>query len=304
MKTISCHLAIAFAVTLLALAGCERQAGVDPAKQRAFATELLNRGLYEASAAAYDEYLEMPGVADDERKKVLYAVASTLMTDAKLYDEALVRFLKLHAFYPDYRQRDVNAAIVQCFERTGRSLEAQLALEQSAALERRNDTTTPGGTILAEVGDRKVTDRDLAEFLRAMPPAQREQFEGPEGRRELLRHLVGRELLYGTARRRGFENDPEITRQLDGVREDLMVQKAYEEEIGAAAEPTDMEVELYYQSHADEFAEDGDEPPPLEQIRPRVEAAVRMQKQREAVQGMIERGLEANDVRIYAERIR
>ena len=135
----------AILLAVAAIAGCAQQSFVDPAKQKAYATELLNRQLYAESAAAYDEYVVLPSVSDDERMKVLYAVANTLMTDGKLYNEALLRFLKLHAFYPEFREREVNAGIVQCFERTGRSLEAQLALEQSASLERRGETTAPGG---------------------------------------------------------------------------------------------------------------------------------------------------------------
>ena len=277
---------------------------MDPAKKKAYATELLNRGLYPEAANAYDDYLASPGISDDERQKVLYAVASTLMSDAKLYDEALLRFLKLRAFYPDFRKREVNAGIVQCFERTGRSLEAQLALEQSSALERRNETGTPGGTVLAEVGERKVTDRDMERFLQNIPPQQREQFSGAEGKRELLRQLVGRELLYDAAVRRGLDNDEQVTQQLSEIRKELMVQRAYQEEIGAAAEPTDMEIELYYDAHKQDFAQDDQEAPALDQIRPQVAAAVRMEKQQDALNAMIERGLEASNVRLHPERIR
>ena len=57
-------------------------------------------------------------------------------------------------------------------------------------------------------------------------------------------------------------------------------------------------------AHKAEFAAEGEEPPALERIRPQVTAAVRMEKSQEAINQMIQRGLEASDVRIHAERIR
>jgi len=278
---------------------------LDPAKQKAFATELLNRELYTEAAEAFDRYVELPGVSDEERGKVLYLVANTLFDQAHDYHGALLRYLKLRSYYPDFpERREVDAKIVQCFERTGHSLEAQLALEQAADLNRQQNSA-PGGTVVAEIGSRTLTERDVMRDLQRLPPEVRRQFESPQGKREFLRQVVGRELLYDTALRRGFADDPAIRQQVEQLRRDLMVQKVVEEHLGTQPEITETEVRLYYEAHKDEFRRGQNGPvSPLEQVRPQVEAAVRQAKQQEALQKLLDRALSAEEVKLYPERLR
>lgn len=286
---------------------CGGESSIDPAKQKAYATELLNRGLYAEAAQAYDRYVDLPGVAEEERAKVLFHTANALFDQAKDYHGALIRYLRLRSFYPGFpRLREVDARIIECFERTGRSLEAQLALEQTADPSRKGQSARPAGAVVvAEIGSRVITERDLGRELGRLPPEIRQQFVSPEGRREFLRQLVGRELLYDMAVRRGYRDDPEVERQVEEVRRDLLVKKVVEEHIGEQPEISDTEVRLYYEAHKDQLkAPNAASPPPFEQVRPAIERAVRQMKQQEEIQKLLDRALSAEQVRLYPERLR
>ena len=291
------------------LAGCGQ--GVDPEKQKQFATELLNRRLYAQAAVEYDKYLDLSGVSDEERSRVLFAVANTLMTDAHDYDGALLRFIKLRAFYPNHPNRSaIDAGIVTCFERTGRVLEAQLALESASALHQTPGQTQPAtGTVLAEVGGRSITEADfqekLADELANIPPQARGQYTTLESKRNLLQFMVGREILYAHAMRAGYENEPDVRRQIEQMTREILVQRAFQAEIGDSIQVSDTEVSLYYQAHPEEFRRSPSDPLiPLEQVRPQVASRLRTIKRDEAMQALLQRSLAAQDVRMYPERLR
>ena len=298
-------LPLAATVLALALAACNRPPGVDPARQKAFAIELLSRQLYAESAAAFDRYVEMPGVTDDERAKVLFRVANTLMNDARDYHGALLRFLRLKSFHPAFRDRDVSVGIVTCLEKTGRSLEAQLALEESSSLKKGPGRPSSGGVVLAEVGGRTITDRDLRDEVHNWPREARARFESPEGKRQLLQSLVAQELLFDVAVRRGLAEDPGVVRQVETVRRNLMISRAVQEEFGDSLKVSPMEIELFYEAHKDRFVESGKkDPPPLAEVRSRVEAEVRQAKQWKVLQRLVDRSLKAREVKMYPDRVR
>lgn len=293
-------------VVVPVLAGCGGSS-IDAAKQKAYATELLNRELYAEAAQAFDRYVDMPGISDEERGKVLYHVANVLFDEAKDYHGALVRYLRLKSYYPDFPHiREVDAKIVQCFERTGKSLEAQLALEQAADLSRQESSAPPAGElVVAEIGSRRITEREVLRELQRLPPEMRRQFESAEGRRQFLRQVVGRDLLYDTAVRRGHLNDSDVERTIEQFRRDLLVQKVIEEHLATQPDITDTEVELYYEANKDQFRPpDATVAPPLAEVRPQVEAALRQRKQQEAIQELLDRALSAEQVRLYPERLR
>ena len=59
-----------------------------------------------------------------------------------------------------------------------------------------------------------------------LPPALREQFETPAGRREFTRSMIDKRLLVLEARRRKLTEDPELRRQVQELEERLRQLKA------------------------------------------------------------------------------
>ena len=290
------------------LAGCSQ--GIDPEKQKQFATELLNRRLYAQAAVEYDRYLDLPGVSDEERSRVLFAVANTLMNDARDYDGALIRFLKLRSFYPDHpSSRDIETGIITCFERTGRVLEAQLALEASSALQPSQQPDANAGAVLAQVGSHTITDREFQEQLqmqlRNAPPQARTQLMSLESKRNLLQQMVGGEILYAHAQRAGYESNPDVRQQIEDMTKNILIQKAFQEQIGDSIQVSETEISLYYQAHQQEFRQgQNGQVIPLERVRPQIASYIRQMKQNEAMQALLQRNIAAQDVTMYPERLR
>jgi peptidyl-prolyl cis-trans isomerase C len=111
-----------------------------------------------------------------------------------------------------------------------------------------------GQVVLAQVDDVTITSADLREVLAryASQPFVAARFSSPEKRKELLDSLVRYQVLAIEARKRGYENDPEVVR----VAKDKMVRLFTQQEIFDKVKPSDVadaEVEKYYKDHVSEY---------------------------------------------------
>jgi peptidyl-prolyl cis-trans isomerase C len=111
-----------------------------------------------------------------------------------------------------------------------------------------------GQVVLAQVDDVTITSADLREVLAryANQPFVSARFSSPEKRKELLDSLVRYQVLAIEARKRGYENDPEVVR----VAKDKMVRLFTQQEIFDKVKPSDVsdaEVEKYYKDHMSEY---------------------------------------------------
>ncbi|MGB3052794.1 MAG: peptidyl-prolyl cis-trans isomerase [Polyangiales bacterium] len=106
--------------------------------------------------------------------------------------------------------------------------------------------------VLAQVGDRTITVGEFADRLASQSPYLRARFESPERRKEFLDNLVRFELLVYEAKRRGYEDKPEIQR----ARRNAMIQQMVKQEIDEPLEDlevTDEEIRAIYDANPDEF---------------------------------------------------
>ncbi len=111
-----------------------------------------------------------------------------------------------------------------------------------------------GQVVLAQVDDVTITSADLREVLAryANQPFVAARYSSPERRKELLDSLVRYQVLAIEARKRGYENDPEVVR----VAKDKMVRLFTQQEIFDKVKPSDVsdaEVERYYKDHVNEY---------------------------------------------------
>lgn len=106
--------------------------------------------------------------------------------------------------------------------------------------------------VLAKVGDRVITVGELADRLASQSPYLQARFESPERRKELLDNLVRYELLVYEAKRRGYDDDPEVVR----ARRNIMIQELIKQEVDQPLEAnpvTDEEVQASYDVNPTEF---------------------------------------------------
>lgn len=113
-------------------------------------------------------------------------------------------------------------------------------------------TEEQANEVLATVGDRVITVGELADRLASQSPYLQARFESPERRKELLDNLIRYELLVYEAKRRGYDDDPEVLR----TRRNIMIQELIKGEVDGPLEAdpvSDEEVQAVYDANPTEF---------------------------------------------------
>ena len=108
-------------------------------------------------------------------------------------------------------------------------------------------TTVPqsDARVIATYGRKRFTTADFAREVERLPPRSRSQLTNVERRRQFVDNLVLNDLLADAGAARGYDTDPEITRQVDDLRRRLIVQRVMKD-FQEPPEVTDADVKAYY----------------------------------------------------------
>ena len=122
---------------------------------------------------------------------------------------------------------------------------AACASENAPSSSTSQDKPASGGTVIATYGDKRFTTEDFRREVERLPPRSRAQLTTPERRRQFVDNYILNELLAAQGRSKGYDRDPGIVRQIDDLRQRLVVQRVmrdYQE----APVLTDDDVRKYY----------------------------------------------------------
>jgi len=303
-------LTVLFAAVLIT--GCQqgKQASVDADKLREYAGDLINKGLYKQAIQEYSRYLDEYNIDSRERANVNYIIASTYFERLKEYDNALAYYLKIkHLYAENSLMPEVNKKIYACLERTGRSEDAQQVLDESVQLDPSKVRKKRPGAIVARIGNQEITQGDLDFELSQLPPSLREQLNVRDKKLEFLREYVATELLYNTAKRSGFENDPEVIESAFQAKKSLMVRKLLQDRVAGKVDITESDIELYYQANKDDFAQKDNEgniiaEKPLSEVKQQVAQALTQERYQKAYNNLVEKMIRAEDVTFFESRVK
>ena len=110
-------------------------------------------------------------------------------------------------------------------------------------------TTAPssksGGEVIATYAGKQFTTEDFKREVERLPPRSRVQLTTPERRKQFVDNFILNELLSAQGVAKGYDKDPEIVRQIDDLRQRLVVQRVmrdYQE----APVLSDEEIKAYY----------------------------------------------------------
>jgi peptidyl-prolyl cis-trans isomerase C len=104
---------------------------------------------------------------------------------------------------------------------------------------------TSGGEIIATYGGKQFTTDDFKREAEKLPPRSRVQLATPERRRQFVDNYILNDLLAEQGHSKGYDRDPEIVRQVDDLRNRLVVQRVMRDYQESPA-LTDDEVKAYY----------------------------------------------------------
>lgn len=107
--------------------------------------------------------------------------------------------------------------------------------------------------VVAKVGDKIITQEDLQNEIKGIPPEARAFFQGTEGTARFVDELINKELLYLEAKKRGFDKDKDFLRQVEEFKKITLINHLLQKEIEAASKFSEKDVKDYYDKHKDEF---------------------------------------------------
>jgi peptidyl-prolyl cis-trans isomerase C len=102
-----------------------------------------------------------------------------------------------------------------------------------------------GGEVIATYAGKTFTTEDVKREVERLPPRSRAQLTTLERKRQFVDNYILNQLLSEEGARKGYDRDPEIVRQIDDLRQRLVVQRVmrdYQE----APTLSDDEIKAYY----------------------------------------------------------
>jgi peptidyl-prolyl cis-trans isomerase C len=107
--------------------------------------------------------------------------------------------------------------------------------------------------VLVRIGSETITPRDLADRLQELPDQYRAQYSTPEGKQKLLDRLVEEKVWMRDADANGVTKRPDVIRQIEASKRDLLIRTWVNEVMAKNAPPSDSEAKIYYEAHKDEW---------------------------------------------------
>jgi peptidyl-prolyl cis-trans isomerase C len=269
-----------------------------------YANTLKVKELYREAIAEYEKYIETANIPASKKANITYQIASMYLDNVHDYEKALAAFLKVELLDPKGSLvKDSHKFQVECLERLGRSRDAQEKLDQITALKSKPD---PGETVIAQIGDRVVTDKEVQKRFDQLPPSMREEFNNPDKKLEFVQQFIAAELMYDSAKRKGLDRDPEIEQQAFEMKKSLMVQRLFKEEIQSQIKIEDSDLKLYFDAHKKDYQskdKDNAKEVTFEEVKDRVKQDYNRMKQEELYRQLIERMLKAENVKIFNDKL-
>ena len=110
------------------------------------------------------------------------------------------------------------------------------------------------GTVLATVGNQKITMADFKQEIKNLPPQYQKMAANPAIQKEFLVTLVTRTIIYQEGMKQKMLENPMVKKQIEAFRKKIVVAAILDQEVTAKIkEPSNAELKTYYDKHLKEF---------------------------------------------------
>lgn len=246
--------------------------------EKDLALKLERRGLDLAAARVWEDHLHTTAPGTRDRANLLFKIAELYRKAGQ--DEEAVEFyyraeLEGKGELSEEVQFEINRGVQASFERMGRFTALEDELTDRTRVRKNTPDPSADDPVLAEIGKKKITARDLDLALEQMvdlqvqsaaasvPPEQRmafkeqmlSQMRSPQMKAQLLEELVNRELLYRLAKQSKIEQDDEVSALVEETVRQIISSRALEAEVGKRVQLTQVDFETYYKANEDKYRE-------------------------------------------------
>lgn len=112
--------------------------------------------------------------------------------------------------------------------------------------------TALGSDVVAQVGDEKITAKDIDEILSHIPMQYRQRYSSAQGRREIIDGMVNIKMLAWEARNRELDKLDSVKMKISFLTDQTLA-KELEGELKKSFKVSDADIATYYQEHQDKY---------------------------------------------------
>ncbi|MBN1697566.1 MAG: hypothetical protein JW881_08645 [Spirochaetales bacterium] len=287
-------------------------------KQKELALKLQKRGLHEAAAAAWEDYLAKAAIPDPERASIWYTIGK-IRQEAGDYEGALTGYYMSEAvFQVEELIPEIGRRVQECIEALGKFAALRRELSERVGMEE----SVSGDHVVAEIGPEKITKADLdgkieqyvglliSQYAAFMEPdalnKQKEelfkQFSGKDGRERMLNQYIIEEILYRKAREEQLAEKPEVRSLLKQTEKQLLAQQLLAKRIAERINITESDLKSYYEGNKGKYIQDGKQKN-YEEVKSEVYRDLRGDKEREVQENFLEELRQQYNVVVYPSRL-
>jgi peptidyl-prolyl cis-trans isomerase C len=114
--------------------------------------------------------------------------------------------------------------------------------------------TGDASAVIAKYGDKTFTEQDFLDEVAKLNKRSRKALEDSERRQQFVDNLILSSLIFDEGKKRGFDEDPTVKKQIADLERRLVVQKVMQEHQSVPVD--DAEVQAYYDANPNEFRTD------------------------------------------------
>jgi peptidyl-prolyl cis-trans isomerase C len=112
---------------------------------------------------------------------------------------------------------------------------------------------TKSGPVVAKGNGISITADEFKARLDEQSPFIRARYSTLDRKKEFLDNLIRFEVLAKEAERQGLDKDPDVQNTLKKIMVQKLVQKNFQDPIGAATDVPDADIQKYFDDHKDEY---------------------------------------------------
>jgi foldase protein PrsA len=238
------------------------------------ALQLEKQDLREIAINTWREYLDATDAGQEERAKIWYRIGKLFQEDGR-YDQALAAYYRSEglARITDL-EPEINRRVQESLQGLGKFAALRYELADRVGM-RDEEEGKPGDEVLAEIGDHKITKRELDERLEEMVEGQlaslapllpEEELQARKEsllkrlatqteRQRLVTQMVVEEMLYRKGIEENLTEEAAIRKMVRDAERAILAQQVLAREEAARIHMTDGDLQTYFQAHQQEFGE-------------------------------------------------
>jgi len=214
--------------------------------------KMLAAGLWRSAAQAYTYYLEkVPDAGVAYSLAEIYAAHhddETALTWL-YFAEANLPKSKLAKGEREELRVKINQHLVALLEKNGKTASARQALAARTSLDAA--ALAPNAKVVAEVGEQKIYDYQIAERLDEI--AQIMGDKNLPDKKMVVQDLVTMELFWQKARRLGLDKDPKVLAKVAAATKTVALEKMLKDELASKVMITESDLKNFYQAHQADY---------------------------------------------------